>query len=89
MQSNSDGWKPSVNDISGQYGTCCPDSETDIVPSPRKALSPMQSDTQHSFQIHRCIAISGVPEDVEAQFPSFSVTYSNIKWGDIGPTYTT
>jgi cellulose 1,4-beta-cellobiosidase len=35
-----------------------------------------------------CATTSGVPKEVEAQFPNSSVTYSNIKWGDIGSTYT-
>jgi cellulose 1,4-beta-cellobiosidase len=35
-----------------------------------------------------CATTSGVPAEVEAQVPNSSVTYSNIKFGDIGSTYT-
>jgi len=35
-----------------------------------------------------CPTTSGVPTDVESQSPNASVTYSNIKFGDIGSTYT-
>ncbi|KDQ64435.1 glycoside hydrolase family 7 protein [Jaapia argillacea MUCL 33604] len=34
-----------------------------------------------------CATTSGVPADVESQQASASVTYSNIKFGDIGSTY--
>ncbi|KDQ59940.1 glycoside hydrolase family 7 protein [Jaapia argillacea MUCL 33604] len=34
-----------------------------------------------------CATTSGVPADVESQRASASVTYSNIKFGDIGSTY--
>lgn len=34
-----------------------------------------------------CAPTSGVPKDVESQNPNSSVTYSNIKYGDIGSTY--
>jgi cellulose 1,4-beta-cellobiosidase len=33
-----------------------------------------------------CAATSGVPADVESQSPNSSVTFSNIKFGDIGST---
>lgn len=36
-----------------------------------------------------CATTSGKPTDVEANSPNASVTYSNIKFGDIGSTYTT
>ncbi|KAG8773931.1 hypothetical protein FRC12_002230 [Ceratobasidium sp. 428] len=36
----------------------------------------------------RCATTSGVPADVESKNASASVTYSNIKFGDIGSTYT-
>jgi cellulose 1,4-beta-cellobiosidase len=36
-----------------------------------------------------CATTSGVPKDVESQSPNASVTYSNIKVGDIGSTYST
>lgn len=35
-----------------------------------------------------CDASSGVPETVESESASASVTYSNIKYGDIGSTYS-
>ncbi|GLB38001.1 putative glycoside hydrolase family 7 [Lyophyllum shimeji] len=35
-----------------------------------------------------CATSSGVPADVESQVPNSSVTYSNIKFGDIGSTYS-
>lgn len=35
-----------------------------------------------------CATTSGVPSDVESQSPDSSVTFSNIKFGDIGSTYT-
>jgi cellulose 1,4-beta-cellobiosidase len=34
-----------------------------------------------------CTTNSGVPSDVQSQSPSSSVTFSNIKFGDIGSTY--
>ncbi|KAG6901892.1 hypothetical protein C0995_006845 [Termitomyces sp. Mi166 len=34
-----------------------------------------------------CSTSSGVPSDVESQYTSAYVTYSNIKFGDIGSTY--
>ena len=34
-----------------------------------------------------CPITSGVPEDVESQHPDASVTYSNIKYGELGSTY--
>ncbi|KAB5590371.1 1,4-beta-D-glucan cellobiohydrolase [Ceratobasidium theobromae] len=34
-----------------------------------------------------CSTGSGIPADVEAQYPDASVTYSNIRFGDIGSTY--
>ncbi|PPQ80913.1 hypothetical protein CVT24_013017 [Panaeolus cyanescens] len=34
-----------------------------------------------------CPTDSGKPEDIEANAPNSSVTYSNIKFGDIGSTY--
>ncbi|CAE7130056.1 unnamed protein product [Rhizoctonia solani] len=36
-----------------------------------------------------CATTSGVPADVEANSPNASVTYSNIRFGDIGSTYGT
>ncbi|KAF8712216.1 glycoside hydrolase family 7, partial [Rhizoctonia solani] len=36
-----------------------------------------------------CATTSGDPKDVEAQSPNASVTFSNIKFGDIGTTYGT
>ncbi|KAF5374699.1 hypothetical protein D9615_009016 [Tricholomella constricta] len=35
-----------------------------------------------------CPTTSGVPTDVEQNSPNSSVTYSNIRFGDIGSTYT-
>ncbi|GLB38003.1 putative glycosyl hydrolase 7 (cellulase C) family protein [Lyophyllum shimeji] len=35
-----------------------------------------------------CATTSGVPTDVESQAPNSSVTYSNVRFGDIGSTYT-
>ncbi|KAG8932374.1 Exoglucanase 1 [Tulasnella sp. 418] len=35
-----------------------------------------------------CLPTSGVPADVEVLQPDASVTFSNIKFGDIGSTYT-
>ncbi|KAI0065698.1 cellulase [Artomyces pyxidatus] len=35
-----------------------------------------------------CATTSGVPAQVESQYGSASVTYSNIKYGDIGSTYS-
>ncbi|CAE6384801.1 unnamed protein product [Rhizoctonia solani] len=35
-----------------------------------------------------CATTSGVPKDVETNSPNASVTYSNIKFGDIGSTYS-
>jgi len=35
-----------------------------------------------------CATTSGDPKDVEASSPNASVTYSNIKFGDIGSTYS-
>ncbi|KAF8581992.1 carbohydrate-binding module family 1 protein [Ramaria rubella] len=35
-----------------------------------------------------CATTSGVPTDVESQSPNAAVTFSNIKFGDIGSTYT-
>ena len=35
-----------------------------------------------------CATTSGVPKDVEAQVPNSSVTFSNIKWGELDSTYT-
>jgi cellulose 1,4-beta-cellobiosidase len=38
---------------------------------------------------HRpCATTSGVPADVESQSPDSSVTFSNIKFGDIGSTFS-
>ncbi|KAG8730577.1 hypothetical protein FRC11_006387 [Ceratobasidium sp. 423] len=34
-----------------------------------------------------CATTSGVPADVESQYPNSSVTFSNIRFGDIGSTY--
>jgi cellulose 1,4-beta-cellobiosidase len=34
-----------------------------------------------------CPTTSGKPSDVESQYPNASVTFSNIKFGDIGSTY--
>jgi len=36
-----------------------------------------------------CATTSGVPADIEASAPNSSVTYSNIKFGTIGSTYST
>ncbi|KAJ3483010.1 hypothetical protein NLI96_g6591 [Meripilus lineatus] len=36
-----------------------------------------------------CATTSGNPKDVESQVPNSSVTYSNIKFGDIDSTYST
>ncbi|CAL1702994.1 unnamed protein product [Somion occarium] len=36
-----------------------------------------------------CPTTSGVPADVESQSPNASVVYSNIRYGDIGSTYST
>lgn len=35
-----------------------------------------------------CASTSGVPADVEAQVPNSSVVFSNIKFGDIGTTFS-
>jgi cellulose 1,4-beta-cellobiosidase len=35
-----------------------------------------------------CTTSSGVPSDVQSQSPDSSVTFSNIKFGDIGSTYS-
>ncbi|CAE7214277.1 unnamed protein product, partial [Rhizoctonia solani] len=35
-----------------------------------------------------CATTSGVPSDVETNSPNSSVTYSNIRFGDIGSTYS-
>lgn len=35
-----------------------------------------------------CATTSGKPSDVESQSPNASVTFSNIKFGDIGSTYS-
>lgn len=35
-----------------------------------------------------CPTNSGVPHDVESQSPGATVTYSNIRWGEINSTYT-
>ncbi|CAE6419937.1 unnamed protein product, partial [Rhizoctonia solani] len=35
-----------------------------------------------------CPTTSGDPKDVESQSPNASVTFSNIRFGDIGSTYT-
>jgi cellulose 1,4-beta-cellobiosidase len=35
-----------------------------------------------------CATSSGVPAQVESQYPSASVKFSNIKYGDIGSTYS-
>ncbi|CCO37490.1 hypothetical protein BN14_11646 [Rhizoctonia solani AG-1 IB] len=35
-----------------------------------------------------CATSSGDPKDVEAQSPNASVTFSNIRFGDIGSTYS-
>lgn len=35
-----------------------------------------------------CPTTSGVPKDIESSAASASVTYSNIKWGDIGSTFS-
>ncbi|KAG6818591.1 Exoglucanase 1, partial [Arthromyces matolae] len=35
-----------------------------------------------------CATTSGTPTDVEANSPNASVTYSNIRFGEIGSTYT-
>ena len=34
-----------------------------------------------------CPTSSGVPDQVESQYPDASVTYSNIKYGELGSTY--
>jgi len=44
--------------------------------------------TQAGVARGTCATTSGVPADVEANSPNASVTYSNIKFGDIGSTYT-
>jgi cellulose 1,4-beta-cellobiosidase len=35
-----------------------------------------------------CSTTSGKPSDVESQYPGSSVTFSNIKWGDLNTTFT-
>jgi len=35
-----------------------------------------------------CATTSGKPSDVESQYPNSSVTFSNIKWGDLNTTFT-
>jgi cellulose 1,4-beta-cellobiosidase len=44
--------------------------------------------TQAGVARGSCATTSGVPADVEANSPNSSVTYSNIKFGDLGSTYT-
>ncbi|KAH9476508.1 putative 1,4-beta-D-glucan cellobiohydrolase B [Psilocybe cubensis] len=44
--------------------------------------------TSPGAQRGSCPTTSGDPKDVEANSPNASVTYSNIKIGDIGTTYT-
>jgi len=34
-----------------------------------------------------CNATQGNPAIIEAEDPGTSVTFSNVKWGDIGTTY--
>jgi len=34
-----------------------------------------------------CATTSGVPSEIESQFPHSSVTWSNVKWGPIGSTF--
>ncbi|KAG6823535.1 hypothetical protein H0H92_009880 [Tricholoma furcatifolium] len=35
-----------------------------------------------------CATTSGVPATVESEYPNSSVTYSNIRFGDLNSTYT-
>ncbi|KAF8596527.1 concanavalin A-like lectin/glucanase, partial [Ceratobasidium sp. AG-I] len=44
--------------------------------------------TQPGVARGSCATTSGVPSDVEANSPNASVIYSNIRFGDIGSTYT-
>jgi len=44
-------------------------------------------DTQPGVARGPCSTSSGKPSDVESQYPNSSVTYSNIKFGDIGSTF--
>ncbi|CAE6446976.1 unnamed protein product, partial [Rhizoctonia solani] len=46
-----------------------------------------RSATQPGVARGTCPTTSGDPKDVEAQSPNASVTFSNIKFGDIGSTY--
>jgi cellulase len=36
-----------------------------------------------------CTNTSGVPATLLANYPNTTVTWSNVKWGEIGSTYST
>ncbi|QRV72290.1 beta-1,4-D-glucan cellobiohydrolase [Ceratobasidium sp. AG-Ba] len=44
--------------------------------------------TQPGVARGTCATTSGVPADLESQIPNAQVVYSNIRFGDIGSTYT-
>lgn len=48
---------------------------------------PNKSPTSPGVARGSCPTSSGVPADVERQHPDASVTYSNIKYGELGSTY--
>ena len=48
---------------------------------------PNKSPSQPGVARGTCSTDSGKPEDVESQHPDASVTYSNIKYGDLGSTF--
>jgi len=43
--------------------------------------------TQPGVSRGTCPTTSGVPSDVESQYPNASVQFSNIKWGDLNSTF--
>jgi cellulose 1,4-beta-cellobiosidase len=47
-----------------------------------------KSSSEPGVQRGPCSTDSGVPAEVEAEYPNASVTYSNIKFGDIDSTYS-
>ena len=48
---------------------------------------PDKSPTAPGVARGTCPTTSGVPDQVESQYPDASVTYSNIKYGELGSTY--
>jgi len=43
--------------------------------------------TKHGAKRGTCSADSGKPSDVENQYPNSHVTFSNIRYGEIGSTF--